>query len=39
MKLLKSKDDKKYNIKYLFYSMQNIKYETLEHSRQWISKY
>lgn len=39
MKLLKSSNDSKYNLKYCYYCMQNIKYEITEHSRQWISKY
>ena len=39
MKLLKPRDEAKYSIKFLFYSMQNIQYDTLEHARQWISKY
>ena len=37
MKLLKPKNN--YNLRYIFYAMKCIKYDTVEHSRQWISKY
>lgn len=39
MKMLKSSNETKYNFKYCYYCMQNIKYEAVDHSRQWISKF
>lgn len=39
MKLLTSKDNNKYNIRYLFHVLQTIKYTPVDHSRQWIEKY
>ena len=37
MKILTAKDG--VNLRYVNYAMQCIKYDTVEHSRQWISKY
>ncbi|WP_034449202.1 restriction endonuclease subunit S [Butyrivibrio sp. AE2032] len=39
MKMLKSIDTEKYNIRYLFYVMQSIDYTPSDHARQWISIY
>ena len=39
IKLLKSQDNTQYNLKFLYYTIQNIKYDISEHARQWISKY
>ena len=39
MKLLTSTDTEKYNLKYLYYIIQTIKYEAVDHARQWITKY
>ena len=39
LKILINKDDKISNFKFLYYSMRNIKNETQDHTRQWISKY
>ena len=39
IKLLTSKNNDKYNIRYLFYILQTINYTPVEHSRQWIEKY
>lgn len=37
MKILTAKNG--VNLRYVYYVMQCIKYDTVEHSRQWISKY
>lgn len=37
MKILTPKNN--VNLRYVFYAMKCIKYDTVEHSRQWISKY
>ena len=39
MKMLKSSNTAKYNIRYMFYCMENIEYTPIDHARQWISKY
>lgn len=39
MKMLRTKDEKPVSLRYLYYAMRCIKYETLEHSRQWIQSY
>lgn len=39
MKMLKSSNTAKYNIRYMFYCMENIEYTPTDHARQWISKY
>jgi len=39
MKLLKPRKEVKIVFKYVYYAMTCIKYTTIEHSRQWISKY
>ena len=39
MKLLKPRKEVKIVFKYVYYAMTCIKYSTIEHSRQWISKY
>ena len=38
-KILINIDNKISNFKFLYYSMRNIKNETEDHTRQWISKY
>ena len=37
MKILTAKNGA--NLRYVYYAMQCIKYDTVEHSRQWISKF
>ena len=39
MKILTSKDNERFNIRYLYHVMQTIKYVPVVHSRQWIEKY
>lgn len=39
MKMLRSKETFEGLFKYVFYAMKCIKYEAIDHSRQWISKY
>ena len=39
MKLLTSKDDTIASLKYIFYAMQCIHYQPVDHSRHWIEKY
>ena len=39
IKILTSKNNAKYNIRYLYHIMQTITYKPTDHSRQWIEKY
>lgn len=39
MKMLRPKANVKVSFRFVYYAMKCIKYQTLEHSRQWISKY
>lgn len=39
MKMLRPKADMDISFRFVYYAMKCIKYQTLEHSRQWISKY
>lgn len=39
MKMLRVKKDETIILRFAYFCMKQIKYETLEHSRQWISKY
>ena len=39
MKMLRVKDGVDVSFRFIYYAMKCIKYQTLEHSRQWISKY
>ena len=39
MKIIKSKDESKLLIRFLYHLMQSIKYITENHERHWISKY
>lgn len=39
MKLLTPRDNNKFNIRYLYHTIQTIKYIPVDHSRQWIEKY
>ena len=39
MKLLSSKNENLYNLRYIFHNIQNTFYEPGNHERQWISKY
>lgn len=39
MKMLTSSNPEKFNIRYFFYVMQSLKFETHDHARQWIAKY
>lgn len=39
MKILKPKEDRHINFRYIYHSMKNIKYNPVDHSRQWIGKY
>ena len=39
MKMLRTLDETKVSFRFVYYAMKCIKYQTLEHSRQWISKY
>ena len=37
--MLRVKDGVSISFRFVYYAMKCIKYQTLEHSRQWISKY
>lgn len=39
MKMLRPRADMNISFRFVYYAMKCIKYQTLEHSRQWISKY
>lgn len=39
MKMLRVQSKKEVSFRFVYYAMKCIKYQTLEHSRQWISKY
>lgn len=39
IKILKSKDSNKANLRYIFYCMKKINYTPVDHTRQWIKKY
>ncbi len=39
MKMLRVSSEKEVSFRFVYYAMKCIKYQTLEHSRQWISKY
>ncbi len=39
MKMLRPKENVGISFRFVYYAMKCIKYQTLEHSRQWISKY
>lgn len=39
MKMLRPKETFEGSFKYIFYAMKCIKYEAVDHSRHWISKY
>ena len=39
MKILTSKDNNKYDIRYLYHVIQTIRYVPVDHSRQWIGTY
>ena len=39
MKMLRPRADMSISFRFVYYAMKCIKYQTLEHSRQWISKY
>ena len=39
MKMLRPKTNINVSFRFVYYAMKCIKYQTLEHSRQWISKY
>lgn len=39
MKMLRIQSEKEVSFRFVYYAMKCIKYQTLEHSRQWISKY
>ena len=39
MKMLRPKTTVNISFRFVYYAMKCIKYQTLEHSRQWISKY
>ena len=39
MKMLRPRADANISFRFVYYAMKCIKYQTLEHSRQWISKY
>ncbi len=39
MKMLRLKNNVDISFRFVYYAMKCIKYQTLEHSRQWISKY
>lgn len=39
MKMLSSKDDTIASLRYVFYAMQCIHYQPVDHSRHWIEKY
>ncbi len=37
--MLRPRTDANVSFRFVYYAMKCIKYQTLEHSRQWISKY
>lgn len=37
--MLRPRADMNISFRFVYYAMKCIKYQTLEHSRQWISKY
>jgi type I restriction enzyme S subunit len=39
MKMLRVSSEREVSFRFVYYVMKCIKYQTLEHSRQWISKY
>lgn len=39
MKILRVLSEREVSFRFVYYAMKCIKYQTLEHSRQWISKY
>ena len=39
MKMLRVQNEKDVSFRFVYYAMKCIKYQTLEHARQWISKY
>lgn len=39
MKMLRVSSEREVSFRFVYYAMKCIKYQTLEHSRQWISKY
>lgn len=39
MKMLRVSSEKEVSFRFVYYAMKCIKYQTLEHSRQWISKF
>ena len=39
MKTLRVSSEREVSFRFVYYAMKCIKYQTLEHSRQWISKY
>lgn len=39
MKILRVSSEREVSFRFVYYAMKCIKYQTLEHSRQWISKY
>lgn len=39
MKFLTSKNKNYYDLRYMYYAMQCIKYKPIEHSRQWIATF
>lgn len=39
MKMLRVLSEREVSFRFVYYAMKSIKYQTLEHSRQWISKY
>lgn len=39
MKMLRVSCEREVSFRFVYYAMKCIKYQTLEHSRQWISKY
>ena len=39
MKMLRVLSEREVSFRFVYYAMKCIKYQTLEHSRQWISKY
>ena len=39
MKMLRVSSEREVSFRFVYYAMKCIKYQTLEHSRQWISRY
>lgn len=39
MKMLRALSEREVSFRFVYYAMKCIKYQSLEHSRQWISKY